>query len=1216
MTKSNASPFEVRRNGKTPTDDFNPLHWTACFTQPAKLSDVRSWQQHIPFAFWLVEVLKPSCFVELGTHKGDSYLAFCQAVSILALPTRCYAVDTWRGDEHAGLYDDSVYDELSAYHNPAYGGFSRLLRMTFDEAAENFADKSVDLLHIDGLHTYEAVKHDFETWRSKLSDDAVVIFHDINVRENEFGVWRYWSELERNYPTFAFHHGNGLGVLAAGRNLPKTLAPLFSLSEQDAGIVRQLFHALGSRVQGNVASQMLAATRHAILLNGVQALDAVLDQHGLEHEQLSANPSEHELGRHLIWTHRALAKLSRSLHESNLTTQKLSAESTRLQAQLEKIHAADDARKAATRLHILRDTLSALDLALDASGIAHDSLPENADEHEIGRHAIWTHRGLAKLSHELSERDRQVDLLSTQIETDRATFSRSIEERDQTLQALRGRLSDIEAAYSSSNEIINTLRSDATKAAILFRELRNAVNELVSSVQASKSDEDLSFDDDGTFHEIERSLASTRQAIHDLTSHLHERTAQLRQSEDSAQMLRSDTAQLQEHLKATRQHATNLEGQLQQLRRSLSWRLSAPVRWLGYPVAALSSSRLEQVLYRAYYALPGLSYTRKRALIVWLHKHATFFTRHTLSFRLHEQTENMIASQMAARHGNSTALSIEKRRMDQSRADSLIASWENPPRISIAMPVYNVEEKWLVAAVDSVRNQFYPNWELCIVDDGSTREETLAALDQIETSDPRIKVLRQRQNGGIAAASNAALALATGDFVGLLDNDDALTRDALLEVARRIVNDDPDVLYSDEDKLDENEFLVEPHFKPNYNEEYLQSINYICHFLVARTDLVRRIGGFRAGFDGAQDYDLILRLVEATEKIAHIPMVLYHWRRIPGSTSASAWAKPHTSEAGLKALTDSLARRKIDAQAMHGPYPNTYRVKRRILGAPLVSIIIPFRDKPALLDTCVSSVLTKTSYTRYEVLCIDNGSVEPETARLLEALEKRDKRVRVIKHDVPFNYSTINNFAASQAKGEYFLFLNNDTEVIDGEWLEAMLEHAQRPEIGVVGAKLLYADDTIQHAGVVVGMGGVAGHGHLFLPKNSPGYFGRAQLIQRLSSVTFACAMVRRDVFEKVGGLNETDLKIAFNDVDFCLRVREAGYHIVYTPYATLYHYESKSRGYEDTPEKQARFGTEVRYMQKRHASALLAGDPFYNPNLTLFDNFKPDLSYVDKLPA
>ena len=554
--------------------------------------------------------------------------------------------------------------------------------------------------------------------------------------------------------------------------------------------------------------------------------------------------------------------------------------------------------------------------------------------------------------------------------------------------------------------------------------------------------------------------------------------------------------------------------------------------------------------------------------------------------------------------------------MDERRALAQISRMESPPLISIAMPVYNVERRWLMAAVDSVRRQFYPHWELCIADDKSTRAETLEALEALaREGDKRIKICRLPQNIGIAGASNAALEMATGDYVGLLDNDDELTRDALLEMAQRIVVEQPDLLYSDEDKLDESGAHVEVHCKPDFNPDYFFSINYLCHFAVIRRAHLQQIGGFRTGFDGAQDYDLLLRASESTDKIAHIPKVLYHWRRIAGSTASTSVAKPQTTEAGHRALAESMQRRGIDSQVEPGPYPNTFRVRRTIHGDPLVSILIPFRDKPELLETCVSSILEKTRYGRYEILCIDNGSIEAATHTAMRALEQRDPRVRFVRYQAPFNYSAINNFGAAQARGQHLLFLNNDTEIISKEWLDSMLEHSQRPEVGVVGARLLYADGSIQHAGVVVGPGGVAGHAHLFLPGDDPGYFARVQLIQSLSAVTFACAMTRREVFEQIGGLNDQELKIAFNDIDYCLRARESGYLVVYTPYALLHHYESKSRGYEDTPEKQTRFSKEVLYMQKRHAALLQRGDPYYNPQLSLTNCYQPNPHYADELP-
>ncbi|MGA9420985.1 MAG: glycosyltransferase family 2 protein, partial [Rhodanobacteraceae bacterium] len=407
----------------------------------------------------------------------------------------------------------------------------------------------------------------------------------------------------------------------------------------------------------------------------------------------------------------------------------------------------------------------------------------------------------------------------------------------------------------------------------------------------------------------------------------------------------------------------------------------------------------------------------------------------------------------------------------------------------------------------------------------------------------------------------------------------------------------------------------EPHFKPDFSPDLLLSYNYMCHFTVARRELLTTIGGFRAGFDSAQDFDLFLRASEKARKIAHVPLVLYHWRVASGSTAAGPAAKPQSLELGQRALAESLERRGIQARIEPGPLPTTYCVRRTIPDEPLVSVVIPFRDNASLLRTCVESILDRSTYQKYEIVGIDNGSVRSETHELMRKLGKRDARVRFVRHDIPFNYSTIINFGIDHTDGEHVLLLNDDTEVVSVDWIEAMLEHSVRPEVGIVGAKLLYPDDTIQHGGVIVGLGGVAGHAHLQLPADHLGYFLRPQLIQNVSAVTFACAMVKRSIFEQLGGLNERELTIAYNDIDFCLRAREAGYLIVYTPCAVLYHHESKSRGYEDTPEKQARYASEIRYMQTRHAGILANGDPYYNPNLSLSVGYAPDMSYVSALP-
>jgi len=545
---------------------------------------------------------------------------------------------------------------------------------------------------------------------------------------------------------------------------------------------------------------------------------------------------------------------------------------------------------------------------------------------------------------------------------------------------------------------------------------------------------------------------------------------------------------------------------------------------------------------------------------------------------------------------------IEIERIDPEQARQDIARWSRQPLISIITPVYNVEPRWLEAAIQSVKQQVYPNWQLCIADDGSTRPETTALLRQI--SDQRIKIQLLDANQGIAGATNAALALAEGEYIAFLDHDDELTPDALYHVVKAINEHNPDLIYSDEDKLSLEGYHLEPHFKPDYSPDLILSTNYICHLSVYRKALLNQIAEenryVREGVEGSQDHDLVLRALDHTDRIYHIPRVLYHWRMIPGSTAARYDSKNHAWEAGRRAVEETLMRRGIPGEALLGHYPGTYRVKRAIQGQPLISILVPFRDQPDLLRLCLDSILEKTTYPHFELLGISNNSVEPETLALMEHYAAGDPRIRFLCHDIPFNYSALNNFAAAQAAGTHLLLLNNDMAVIAPDWLEALLEHSQRPEVGAVGAKLYYPDETVQHGGVIIGVGGVAGHAHKHFQAHHPGYFARLHLIQNLSAVTAACLMVKKALYEAIGGMDEKNLAVAFNDVDFCLRLREKGHINVFTPYCELYHHESKTRGHEDTPQKKQRFTKEIAYMQKRHAAILLNGDPYYNANLPL----------------
>lgn len=521
------------------------------------------------------------------------------------------------------------------------------------------------------------------------------------------------------------------------------------------------------------------------------------------------------------------------------------------------------------------------------------------------------------------------------------------------------------------------------------------------------------------------------------------------------------------------------------------------------------------------------------------------------------------------------------------------------PFISIIMPVYNVDPKWLDLAIKSIETQWYKNWELCIADDKSTNQKTIKYLKNIKN--PKIKIKFLEKNLNISGASNAALELATGEYIALMDNDDEITPDAFYEVVKVINEKDAEFIYSDEDKLEMDGTFSDPHFKPDFAPDMFLSQNYISHLGVIKKSLIEKVGGFTIGLEGAQDYDLYLKVFEHTTKIYHIQKVLYHWRKIPGSTAAEFSDKSYAQDAGVKALENAIKRRGLEALACNGKYPGTYRVQYRIIQNPLVSIVIPFKDKPELLTMCIESILSKSTYNHFEVIGISNNSQEEATFDEMKRLEKLDSRVKFYEYNVPFNYSKINNYAVENfVKGSHVILLNNDIEIITPEWIEAMLEHSQRKEVGCVGAKLYYPNDTIQHAGVIIGVGGVAGHSHKYMYKEIPGYFSRLHLIQNLSSITAACLMIKTSLYKELNGLNENELKVAFNDVDFCLRIQEKGYLNIFTPYCEAYHHESISRGHEDSDEKIARFNGEGEYMKMRHQEILKNGDPYYNPSLTL----------------
>ena len=523
--------------------------------------------------------------------------------------------------------------------------------------------------------------------------------------------------------------------------------------------------------------------------------------------------------------------------------------------------------------------------------------------------------------------------------------------------------------------------------------------------------------------------------------------------------------------------------------------------------------------------------------------------------------------------------------------------FEKEPKISVIVPTYRTPEVFLREMIDSVVNQTYSNWELCIADGSEGDKVVEGILESYAKKDSRIKYRLLEKNLGIADNTNAAFELATGEYIGLFDHDDLLAENALYEVVNALQEDDYDILYTDEDKISgDGKEHNDPNFKPDFSMDLFRSHNYITHFFVVKHSIMNKIGGFRSAYDGSQDYDLMFRCIENSEKIKHIPLILYHWRIHQNSVAGDPASKMYAYDAGKRAIEDHLKRMNIAATVEHQGLWGMYHVKYETPGNPLISIVIPNKDHTKDLDVCIRSIYKNSSYRNFEIILVENNSTEKETFSYYDSIQSEFENVKVVVWDGIFNYSAINNFGVQYTNGEYLLFLNNDTEMISEDALKEMLGCCMREEVGAVGAKLLYDDDTVQHAGVVVGFGGYAGHVNTGIGRDDYGYMVRAMINCNYSAVTAACMMTKKDLFLQVGGFDE-QFVVACNDVDYCLKLRAIDKLIVYNAFSEWYHYESKSRGYEDTPEKLARFENEVKKFQKKWPEILEQGDPFYNPN-------------------
>ncbi|MCZ7402835.1 MAG: glycosyltransferase [Candidatus Methanoperedens sp.] len=1056
---------------------FNPFNYPLCFDKPRRLTDVNSWHEHIPFAFTIVQMQKPKIFVELGTLRGDSYCAFCQAVDVLGLDTACYAIDTWEGDEHAGFYGSEVLDELKTYNDSLYRGFSQLIQSRFEEALDYFSDGSIDLIHIDGYHTYDAVKNDFETWLPKMSLHGVVLFHDINVHEKKFGVWKFWEEVKEHYPSFEFKHGHGLGVLAVGAQVSEEVLSFLNMEEQEIVTTTKLYSYLGDKITLYHKLQSMSAQFNE-LTTAIQNKDgqivAITGQLNEKDGQIAAISGQ--LNEKL----QQINELNKHIQEKD---GQISAISSQLNEKLQQINELN-------------------------------TIIQNKD------------RQIASISGQLNEKLQQINELNT-----------IIQEKEGQIAAISGQLNEKQQQINKLNTIILEKNGQIAAISGQLNEKLQQINELNTIIQEK----------DGQISAISCQLNEKQQQINELNTIILEKDGKIR----------------------------NLENESRIIQQSIGWK----------------------------------ALTRYRKIINYLLPHETkrrnVYDLGLLSIRIIKNEGWKSFWRKSRQHvvekkNNKNDYDIWIQKNEPTKEELKLISkecknFEYKPKISIITAVWNTDERWLRRFIQSVINQSYHNWELCIAEGGSTIPHVKKVLQEYAKVDKRIKIKFLSHNKGIALNSNEAISMATGEFIAFMDHDDTLAPFTLYEVIK-MLNKNPhlDFIYSDEDKIDEEDNRFNPFFKPDWSPDLLLSCGYTNHLGIYRHKILEQIGMLRERFEGSQDYDMLLRFTEVIDEknIGHIPKILYHWRQIPGSTARDPYAKDGlVVTAAKKALKDALDRRKIDGTVSDGKWPSSYRVKRSIKGEPLVTIIIPTKDQLPFLKKCIQSINEKTTYNNYEVIVVDNNSTDIETLDYLNNLD-----VCVLKYNKQFNFSKINNFAANHAKGEYLLFLNNDIEVISPDWIQTMLEHAQRPEVGAVGCKLLYPDKSIQHAGVILGLSpdavtGIAGHVFNRLHYDYNGYFGLLNTIRNYSAVTAAAMMVRTTFFKEMDGFNE-DLAVCYNDVDFCLRLREKGYLIVYTPYAELYHHESVSRGHKV-------FAHEADYMLKRWGDNLRS-DSYYNSNLSL----------------
>ena len=1267
---------------------LDPLTHPICLAWPERRTAVAAWHEHIPFAMLLVDLLQPAVLVELGVHAGDSYCAFCQAVKQLNLDTRCYGIDTWRGDAHSGLYGNDVLDDLRAHHDSRYGTFSSLIPRTFDDALQGFADGTIGVLHIDGYHGYEAVKHDFESWLPKMRPDGVVLLHDTNVRERGFEVARFWDEVKGRYRSFEFLNGHGLGVLALGEIRSPELAAMLEATLEETERIRRFFAQLGQRVslrdQVDALRSRVEQLRQPEDPQSPNLIQLFWDDAGKfsEGESLAvplvADDQIHDYVLPLPPTARGPLRLDPGNRPAYVEIRgiELRAGGEVDGADAEVVcrwSAAAENPRLVPLAGIRRLSGSAVCRFLCTSKdpqLLLDGVPRRDDPRPwFVRVAMRTSEpvldadergGLAEveggarlLSACLTEHERLFEASWAEWRAERTRLEKQLAEHEQEQQSrarelaharadvtgLQARTAQQDAALAASRAENAALTARVEEAAhaeqSLFADLGARERALVETQRRLRSREDL-------LRRIavsrgwwalncyrwlkHRLLDPVRRIVHVWEAFAgREYHPRLAPTQELSPL--DDRGSWQ---------ATDRDPQFEVVG---SWpkgwaEVTLDLAWSG-PVsgrARLYVDRRQGFHEHDSYELGEGGGLRTRFVRLGPEVIALRLDpcESTGRFRIVMFSLKRVTARRA-RRGNGSAeapnpgpssvalarlvpepparnAAVLPRALDPyeawlevNRWSARRAAWLNerlsgaaaPPLLSVVMPVYDPPPEFLDKAIASVVAQVYPHWELCIADDASTDPAVRGTLKRWTEREPRIRVVVRGTNGHISRATNSAADVALGEFLVLMDHDDELTPDALGEVALYLSGrPETDVLYSDDDKIDAQGRRFAPQFKPDWSPELLLSYMYWSHLLVVRRSIFVELGGLRVGYEGAQDYDFALRLTEVTDRVGHIPKVLYHWRALPASTAASGQAKPEGFRAGVRAVQDALDRRGIRAvayqpdwavQAACGIFSHEFPNE-----GPSVAVIIPTRNNLRLLKACLDSLET-TTYKNYEVIIVDNGS---DAADVREFFGRTHHRVlRIPNAGARFNFAAINDRAVEETDAECVLFLNDDTEIVTPAWLSQMVGYLGLPGVGAVGARLRLPDGRLQHAGIVHGYyHGLAGPAFKLLPGSAPGYLSYTMVARNYAAVTAACLLTKRELFRELGGFDAESFAIAYNDVDYCYRLRAAGHRVVYCPTAELVHHEGASRGFADDPAEPAAF-------RRKYGGWR---DPYYNPNLSL----------------